>query len=68
MVLVIEFFLSPRALYRYLLLWKWRRGDGFGQAQLFFWLRSIAAQAPAAAVFVVGTHRYTVLVLEIVHD
>lgn len=49
-----QFFLSPRAMY--LLLWKWRSGGGFGQAQLFFWLRSIAAQAPAAPVFVIGTH------------
>ena len=53
-----QFFLSPRATY--LLLWKWApdRGDGPSQQerQLFFWLRSIEAQAPSATVFVVGTH------------
>jgi hypothetical protein len=51
-----QFFLSPRATY--LLVWKWSWGSEMqlDRAQLFFWLRSIAAQAPAATVFIIGTH------------
>ena len=50
--IVIQFFLSNRAVY--LLLWNVRLGHE--HAGLDFWLSSISVQAPNAPIFVVGSH------------